>query len=67
MQLAANQAALVLHASEDGEISVDVVEGEENSLAASLCHAIATKFLTDEEFQADLQNMLDEQQGRVIE
>jgi len=63
MKIAANQAALILQASEEGEISVDVVEGEEYSLAGQLCHAIATMLLHDEPFQAELQTMLDGQEG----
>ena len=65
MKIAANQAALILQASEEGEISVDVVEGEEYSLAGQLCHAIATMLLHNQPFQAELQKMLDEQEGEL--
>jgi hypothetical protein len=54
-----------LQASEEGEISVDVVEGEEYSLAGQLCHAIATMLLHNQPFQAELQKMLDEQEGEL--
>jgi len=60
MELENNQAALILEASEDGEITVNVALPDQNGLAGALCQAIAKKLMNDEQFQAELMGMLDE-------
>lgn len=60
MELKENQAALVLEESEDGEISVNVAASDMDSLAGSFCRAIAHKLMYDEAFQAELMEMLSE-------
>ncbi len=59
MELNSNQAALILEASEDGEISVNVAAPEMDGLPGALCQAIAYKLMGDEQFQADLMEMLE--------
>jgi hypothetical protein len=58
MDLKKNQAALILSASEDGEITMDVESPDMNGLASALCHALAKKLMRDEAFQAELMEML---------
>ena len=58
MELKKNQAALILSASEDGEITMDVESTDMNGLASALCHALAKKLMRDEQFQAELMEML---------
>lgn len=58
MELNNNQAALILTASEDDEITMDVESPDMNGLASSLCHALAKKLMQDEAFQAELMEML---------
>jgi len=48
MELNMNQAALILEADDDGEIT------------GALCHAIAIKLMNDEQFQGELMEMLEE-------
>jgi len=67
IQLKANQAALILESSEDGDINVNIAlprEGAEDGiLASALCSVIAKKLVGDELFQdqimADLDGELD--------
>ena len=62
MELRNNQAALILEYSEDGEISVDVAAPDMNGLPGVICQAIATKLMNDEAFQAELMEMLDDEE-----
>jgi hypothetical protein len=65
MELKKNQAALILSASEDGEITMDVESPDMNGLSSALCHALAKKLMHDEQFQAELMEMLgDESDGQ---
>ena len=59
MELTKNQAALILDASEDGEITVDIAISGDTNLAAALCQAIATKLMNDENFQSELMQMVE--------
>ncbi len=59
MELQGNQAALILEASEDGEITVNVESPELDGLAGSLCQAIARKLMGDRNFQAEIMEMLE--------
>ena len=59
MELNSNQSALILTESEDGEITVDVASPEIDGLTGSICQAIATKMMEDEQFQEELMDMLD--------
>jgi hypothetical protein len=54
MELKPNQAAIILEASDEGEISVDVAAHDIEGLAASLCQVIAQKLSQDETFQAEI-------------
>lgn len=58
MELNNNQAALILSASEDGEITMDVESSDMNGLSSAVCHALAKKLMRDEAFQAELMEML---------
>ena len=65
MELNNNQAALILSASEDGEITMDVESTDMNGLASALCHALAKKLMRDEGLQAELMEMLEgESEGK---
>jgi len=65
MELKKNQAALILSASEDGEITMDVESPDMNGLASAICHALAKKLMHDEQFQAELMEMVgDESDGQ---
>ena len=65
MELNNNQAVLILTASEDGEITMDVESPDINGLASALCHALAKKLMRDEGLQAELMEMLEgESEGK---
>ena len=59
MELKANQAALILEASADGEITVDVQALDLKGFASALCHALAIKLMNDEQLQGELMDMVD--------
>ena len=65
LKLKANQAALILEASEEGEISVNVAspetENEASIFVSDLCSVIAQKLINDEEFQAEILSELHEE------
>ena len=61
MELNEKQAALILEADDNGEISVDVSSIDPNGLAGALCHAIALKLMNDVQFQNELMEMLEEE------
>lgn len=50
MELKPNQAALILEANDEGEISVDVAAHDIDGLPASVCQIIATKLACDKKF-----------------
>ncbi len=60
MELKNNQSALILEASENGEITVNVASPDVNGLSGAICQAIATKLMRDENFQAELMKMVEE-------
>lgn len=60
MELQDNQAALILEAAEDGEISVNVAASDMDGMAGSICQAVAKMLMYDEDFQEKLMTMLDE-------
>lgn len=64
MKLKKNQAALILEASDDGEITVDVESPDMSGLSSAICHAIAKRLMNDEQFQEELMGMLGEETGR---
>lgn len=59
MELTDNQSALILESDENGSISVNVASGDHESLTGALCQVIATKLMTDEQFQEELMGLLD--------
>ncbi len=59
MELSENQAALILGTSEEGSISVDVAGADLDGLPGALCQAIAVKLMEDENFQAELMQLVD--------
>lgn len=59
MELTKNQSALILDASEDGEITVDIASSDHENLAGAICQAIATKLMNDENFQAEIMQMVE--------
>ncbi len=62
MELNENQAALILEADENGEITVNVSSPDQNGLAGALCHALAIKLTQDSDFQAELISMIEEEE-----
>ena len=58
MILSQNQSALILDASDDGEITVNAASENMDSLTGSLCQAIASKLMQDEGFQKELMAMI---------
>ena len=59
MELKANQAALILEASADGEVTVDVQAQNLQGFASALCHALAIKLMNDEQLQGELMDMVE--------
>ena len=59
MELKENQAALILEASAEGEITVDVQAQDLQGFASALCHAHAMKLMNDEQLQGELMDMLE--------
>ena len=59
MELKENQAALILEASAEGEITVDVQAQDLQGFASALCHALAIKLRNDEQLQGELLDMLE--------
>ena len=59
MDLKENQAALILEASADGEVTVDVQAQDLQGFASALCHALAIKLMNDEQLQGELMDMLE--------
>ena len=63
IQLKANQAALILESSDDGDISVNIAlpkaSAEDGVLASALCRVIAEKLIGDEQFQNQILSELD--------
>ena len=59
MELKENQAALILQASAEGEITVDVQAQNLQGFASALCHALAIKLMNDEQLQGELMDMLE--------
>lgn len=60
MELKDNQSAVILETDDDGEITVNVASADLNGLTGSICKAIAEKLMSDEEFQAELMQMLED-------
>ena len=59
MELKENQAALILEASADGEITVDVQALDLQGFASALCHALAMKLMNDAQLQGELMDMVE--------
>ena len=59
MELKENQAALILQASAEGEITVDVQALNLQGFASALCHALALTLMNDEQLQGELMDMLE--------
>lgn len=59
MELSRNQSAIILEASDDGEITVDIASSNHTGLAGTICQAIAAKLMSDESFQAEIMQMVD--------
>ena len=59
MELKENQAALILQASAEGEITVDVQALDLQGFASALCHALAIKLMNDEQLQGELMDMVE--------
>ena len=67
IELQANQAALILESSDDGDINVNIAlpnEGNEDGfLASALCRVIAQKLIGDERFQNEIMSGLEEEES----
>ncbi|MBM9604824.1 twitching motility protein [Desulfopila inferna] len=60
MELKPNQAALILEADDNNEITVHVSSPDQEGLSAAICQAIAVKLMEDENFQNELMEMMEE-------
>ncbi len=60
MELKENQSAIILEADENGEITVEVASADHQGVTAKLCVAIAKKIMSDQQFQAELMEGLEE-------
>ncbi len=60
MDLKNNQSAIILEASEDGEITVDIASPDIDGLSGRICVAVAKKIMEDSEFQTELMDMVEE-------
>ncbi len=65
MELKNNQSALILETGENGEITVEVASGDHNGITGALCKAMAIKLMQDVDFQEELMEMLDEDDGDI--
>jgi len=63
MELKSNQSALILTIDENDEITVDVASGDIDGLTGLICQAIAQKLMQDGQFQEELMEMLEEEEG----
>lgn len=61
MELNTNQAALILEADENGEITVNVASPDPHGISGAICHALAIKLTEDADFQAELIKMIEEE------
>ena len=59
MELKENQAALILEASAEGEITVDVQAQDLQGFASALCHALAMNLMNDEQLQGELMDIVE--------
>ena len=59
MELGYNQAALILEANDEGEISVNIATHDSENLAAEICQIIAQKLTQDEKFQSEILDALE--------
>ena len=59
MELENNQAALILEASDEGEISVKLAAHDYENLAAGICQIIAQKLTEDKKFQSEIMAALE--------
>jgi len=62
VELLNNQSALILEEDEHGEISVNVASGNQDSITSMICEAIARKLMTDEQFQTEIMDMLEDEE-----
>jgi hypothetical protein len=63
MELKNNQAALILEVDDDGGVSVNVAAGDPDGPAGAICQAIAVKLMQDEDFQAEIMEMIEVDDG----
>lgn len=61
MELNDNQAALILEADEQGEITVNVAAPDPQGLSGALCQALAIKLTEDASLQSELVKMIEEE------
>ena len=59
MELKQNQSAIIIEASEEGEISVDISSPDIDGLAGRICIAVAKKIIEDQKFQTELMSTVD--------
>ena len=62
MELKDNQSVLILESDANGEITVEVASPDQDGLSCALCIAIAKKLMQDEDFQAELMGMMNEEE-----
>ena len=60
MELKNNQSAIILEASENGEISVDIASPDIDGLSGRICIAVAKKITGDIKFQTELLDIVED-------
>jgi len=59
MELESNQAALILEANDEGEISVNIATPDSENLAVAICQIVAQRLTQDEKFQSEIMEALE--------
>jgi hypothetical protein len=60
MELKNNQSAIILEASADGEITVDIASSDIDGLSGRICVAVAKKITGDAKFQTEIMDIVEE-------
>ncbi len=59
MELSPNQSALILTATDQGEITVDVASADMDGITASICTALAEKLMGDKQSREEIMGMVE--------
>lgn len=62
MELDHNQAALIITATDEGEITVDIAGTDLGNFAGLICTVMAKKLMADEDFQTEIMERIEDEQ-----